>query len=139
MRSDIFLITLVETNSKQNIRRLLIILGFISLLLSFPTDAKVIKEEVELYVRIVEPGKESKTISRAPMRKPSLFIDGYLLQIDRPCDGEIIRLVDENGNIQYSSVVDTNSNKISLSGYLTGTFEIQLIRGNLSFYGYIDL
>ena len=137
MRSDIFLITLVETNSKQNIRRLLIILGFISLLLSFPTDAKVIKEEVELYVRIVEPGKESKPISRAPMRKPSLFIDGYLLQIDRPCNGDIIRLVDENGNIQYSS--DTNSNKISLPGYLTGTFEIQLIREIFCFYGYIDL
>lgn len=109
------------------------------MLLSFPTDAKVIKEEVELYVRIVEPGKESKPISRAPMRKPSLFIDGYLLQIDRPCNGDIIRLVDENGNIQYSSVVDTNSNKISLSGYLRGTFEIQLIRGIFCFYGYIDL
>lgn len=120
-------------------RRLVIILGFISLLLSFPTDAKAIREEVELYVRIVDPGKESRPISRAPMRKPSLFIDGYLLQIDRPCNGDIIRLVDENGNIQYSSVVDTNSNKISLPGYLTGTFEIQLIRGNLSFYGYIDL
>ena len=129
----------METNSKQNIRRLLIILGFISLLLSFPTDAEAIKEEVELYVRIVEPGKESKPISRAPMRKPSLFIDGYLLQIDRPCNGDIIRLVDENGNIQYSSVVDTISNKISLPGYLTGTFEIQLIRGCFCFYGYIDL
>ena len=139
MRLGIFPITLLETNSKQNIRRLLIILGFISLLLSFPTDAKAIKEEFELYVRIVEPGKESKPISRAPMRKPSLFIDGYLLQIDRPCNGDIIRLVDENGNIQYSSVVDTNSNKISLPGYLTGTFEIQLIWGNFCFYGYIDL
>ena len=139
MRSDIFLITLVETNSKQNIRRLLIILGFISLLLSFPTDAKAVKEEVELYVRNYDPSIGHKPISRAPMRKPSLFIDGYLLQIDRPCNGDIIRLVDENGNIQYSSVVDTNSNKISLPGYLTGTFEIQLIRGNFCFYGYIDL
>jgi hypothetical protein len=44
-------------------RRLLIILGFISLLLSFPTDAKAIKEEVELYLRIVEPGKESTHIA----------------------------------------------------------------------------
>ena len=139
MRSDIFPITLQETNSKQNMRRLLIILGFISLLLSFPTEAKAIKEEVELYLRIIEPGKESKPISRAPMRKPSLFIDGYLLQIENPRNGDIIRLVDENGNIQYSSVVDANSNQISLPGYLTGTFEIQLIRGRFCFYGYVEL
>ena len=110
-------------------------------MLSFPTDAKAIKEEeeVELYLRIVEPGKESKPISRAPMRKPSLFIDGYLLQIKNPRNGDIIRLVDENGNIQYSSVVGANSNQISLPGYLTGTFEIQLIRGRFCFYGYIEL
>lgn len=120
-------------------RRLLIILGFISLLLSFPTDAKAIREEVELYVRNYDPSIGHKPISRAPMRKPSLFIDGYLLQIENPRNGDIIRLVDTNGNILYSSVVDANSNQISLPGYLTGTFEIQLIRGRFCFYGYVEL
>ena len=119
-------------------RRLLIILGFISLLLSFPTDAKAIKEEIELHFRIYDPNIGHKPIGRAPMRKPSLFIDGYILQIENPRNGDIIRLVDENGNIQYSSVVDANSNQISLPGYLTGTFEIQLIRGRFCFYGYIE-
>ena len=96
-------------------------------------------QEIPLTLQYDERGNPTNPVKRAPMRMPSLFIDGYLLQIDRPCNGDIIRLVDENGNIQYSSVVDANSNQISLPGYLTGTFEIQLIRGRFCFYGYVEL
>lgn len=120
-------------------KRLFIILGFISLLFNYPINAKEIKEEIELHVRNYDPSIGHKPINRAPIRKPSLSIDGNLLQINRACDGDIIQLVDENGDIQYSYVVNANSNQISLPNYLTGTFEIQLIRGRFCFYGYVEL
>lgn len=114
-------------------------MGFISLLFNIPTKAKCSDNEIELSVRIVDPGKESRPISRAPIGKPSLFIDGNLLQINGAYDGDIIRFVDEKGYIQYSTFLGSNSNKIPLPRYLVGTFEIQLIRGCFCFYGYIEL
>lgn len=70
---------------------------------------------------------------------PEVDIDGYILTFYTPCDGCVLRLVDENDVVVYSTVIPTDATSLVLPSYLSGEYEIQIIQGNLYFYGYIDL
>lgn len=70
---------------------------------------------------------------------PEVNLEDYTLTFYTPCDGCVLRLIDENDVVVYSTVIPTGATSIVLPSYLSGDYEIQIIQGNIYFYGYINL
>jgi hypothetical protein len=94
---------------------------------------------VQLQVRITDPEDDQDNKNRNPIIIPEICIEDYTVYFDTPCDGYTLRLVDEDNIVVYSTVIPANTIEVVLPAYLSGTFELQLILGNLCFYGEIDL
>jgi hypothetical protein len=76
---------------------------------------------------------------RSPVAIPEIKIDGYTLFFMTPCDGCVLRLLDENRDVVYSTVIPDSAVSLVLPSYLSGEYEIQIIQGSLYFWGYVDL
>ena len=98
-----------------------------------------IGEGIVLYVGIIDPTKPDGPVKRSPIRIPSVSIDGHTLYFNTPCDGCTLRLINEDGEVVYNMIIPENSSAISLPSFLFGEYEIQIVRDNYCFYGYINL
>ena len=45
----------------------------------------------------------------------------------------------KNDKVVYSTVIPTNTTNLVIPSTLSGEYEIQIIQGNICFYGYIEL
>lgn len=45
----------------------------------------------------------------------------------------------KNDNVEYSTVIPTNTTSLVILSTFSGEYEIQIIQGNISFYGFIEL
>ena len=70
---------------------------------------------------------------------PEVGIEDYTLTFYTPCDGCVLRLLDENDIVVYSTIIPTSTTELVLPSYLSGDYEIQIVQGNLYFWGYIIL
>ena len=70
---------------------------------------------------------------------PEVGIEDYTLTFYTPCDGCVLRLLDENDIVVYSTIIPTSTTELVLPSYLSGDYEIQIVQGNLYFRGYIIL
>lgn len=98
-----------------------------------------IGEGIVLYVGIIDPTKPDGPVKRSPISIPSVSINDHTLYFNTSCDGCILQLFNEDGELQYVITIPENSESIELPSCLTGEYEIQIIRGNYCFYGYITL
>lgn len=76
---------------------------------------------------------------RGPLVIPEVEIDGYSLFFITPCDSSVLCLLDEDGDVVYSTVIPNNASSLVLPSYLSGEYEIQIIQGSIYFWGYIYL
>lgn len=74
---------------------------------------------------------------RTPIYTPELSHDGHTIYIDISCIGDTLQLVNEDGEVVYS--VTIADEETTLPATIEGTFELQIIHGNLCFYGDIEL
>ena len=95
--------------------------------------------EIILHTSIIDPTKDNGPIRRSPIHVPSISIDDHTLFFNSSCDGCTLRLYNEEGDLVVNLIIPDNSSTISLPSFLTGEYEIQIIRGNYCFYGYIKL
>ncbi len=96
-------------------------------------------DEIILHTSIIDPTKDNGPIRRSPIHVPSISIDDHTLFFNSSCDGCTLRLYNEEGDLVVNLIIPDNSSTISLPSFLTGEYEIQIIRGNYCFYGYIKL
>ena len=75
---------------------------------------------------------------RTPVVIPDVYIVGYTLSFDDSCIGCSITLLDEDECIVFMDVVDENG-IVDIPNYLIGTFELQLVQGNITYSGEIEL
>ena len=76
---------------------------------------------------------------RSPVAIPEIKIDGYTLLFMTPCDNCVLRLLDEDGAVVYTTIVPNNASSLVLPSCLSGEYEIQIIQGALYFWGFIEL
>lgn len=96
-------------------------------------------DEIILHTSIIDLTKDNGPIRRSPIHVPSISIDDHTLFFNSSCDGCTLRLYNEEGDLVVNLIIPDNSSTISLPSFLTGEYEIQIIRGNYCFYGYIKL
>ena len=94
---------------------------------------------IPLKVGRINPTKPGDHNPKSPVIAPTVYIDGYELTFDTPCDGCTLQLVDENDVVVYSIIIPAGTTTLYLPSYLEGTFELQIIDGEWLFYGEIEL
>ena len=108
------------------------------LLTSISVSAKQ-PTDINLEAGYVDPEDEGGDPHRSTILIPEVGIDNYTLTFYTPCDGCTLRLLDENDNIAFVTMIPVGSTTLVLPSYLSGTYQIQIISGNICFWGYIDL
>lgn len=96
-------------------------------------------EDVPLETGIVDPTITEGDPHRTPVEIPKISIEDDTLYFNTPCDGYVLRLVDEFDNVVYSTVIPVGATSLVLPSYLSGTYELQIITGIYCFYGDITL
>lgn len=94
--------------------------------------------QIVLHVRFEDPTVQVP-IRRSPVSIPLLYIEGYHLHFETPCDNGILRLVNEEGEVEYSTSIPANITTLTLPSYLSGVYELQIICGQYCFYGHVEL
>lgn len=92
---------------------------------------------VPLQVGIIDPTYDQTNPQKTPTLVPEVNIEDYVLTFDASCLGCELRLLDENGVLVYSTTI--TSSTLVLPSYLSGNYELLIIRGNFCFYGDISL
>ena len=96
-------------------------------------------DELSLQVRLVDPSLPLRPIKRSPAKAPSLSIFDHTLYFATSCDGCILRLINEDGDVEYAIEIPENTSTITLPFYLYGEYELQILRGNYCFFGFVEL
>ena len=96
-------------------------------------------EGVDLQVGYIDPNNGDDGQPKTPILIPEVSLDDHTLFFDTPCDGCTLRLVDANNNVVYSTIIPTGTTSLVLPSYLSGEYKLQIIQGNIYFYGYINL
>ena len=94
---------------------------------------------VPLQVGYEDPTGNQINPHKSPVLIPEVSIEDYTLYLDDSCAGCTLRLLDENGDVAYTTVIPDGIDEISLPSTLSGDYELQIVRGNWCFYGYINL
>lgn len=118
-------------------KRLIILLLTLALLPL--SNVSVMAKTVNFNVGYVDPDDTMDDDPRSPILIPEVDLEDYTLTFYTPCDGCVLRILDENDNVVYSTVIPTGAISLVLPSYLSGEYQIQIIQGNLCFWGYISL
>lgn len=86
-----------------------------------------------------DPHEPNSGEQRGPIITPDLEIEDYTLYFITPCYGYELRLLDENSNVVYTTIIPVNATSLVLPSCLSGDYEIQIIQGEYYFWGYIEL
>ena len=76
---------------------------------------------------------------KSPVQMPTVVQDGYTLYITSGYAGATLILRDEYETEVYRTAITDETDEITLPSTLSGTYEIRLIRGSLTFVGEIEL
>ena len=118
-------------------KRLIILLLTLALLPL--SNVSVMAKTVNFNVGYVDPDDTMDDDPRSPILIPEVDLEDCTLTFYTPCDGCVLRLIDENDVVVYSTVIPTGATSLVLPSYLSGEYEIQIVQGNIYFYGYIVL
>ena len=95
--------------------------------------------DIHLEIGYDDPEEEGGDLHRSPVPIPHVGIDNYTLLFYTHCDDCTLRLLDENDNIAFVTMIPVGSTTLVLPFYLSGTYQVQIISGNICFWGYIVL
>lgn len=116
------------------------ILYFVMTLALLPlSNVTVMARAINFYVGYEDPQDPKDDDKRTLTLIPEVDIDGNTLTFYTPCDGCVLRLLDENDTVVYSIVIPSGTTSLVLPSYLSGEYEIQIVQGNLFYWGDIEL
>ena len=93
---------------------------------------------MSLEVKKVDDKPAQPSDPKTPTLFPTVWQDGYELEIEKPHAEYVLNIV-SGTTVVYTVAVPANVSLVVLPSWLSGTYELQLIQGNLCFYGDIDL
>lgn len=76
---------------------------------------------------------------KSPVQIPEVYLDGHTLSFDADIEGCTVRLLDEDEYIVFTDFIEENQTSLVLPSTLTGTYELQIVSGNIIFYCEIEL
>ena len=104
-----------------------------------PVHAQDGGDEEEIEFSIDDNASGLPGYGKTPVLMPTLWQNGYLLDFHGTHANYVLRILDTTDNVVYFAVVPSYQTQVWLPTTLSGTYRIELISGNLLFYGYITL
>lgn len=120
-------------------KRTFLFASMFATVLTFSNVSLVMADPIDLSVSIIDPKGGQHGQQRGPVFIPEVDYDGSTLSFLTPCDGCELLLLDEDGDVVYSTVIPVGATSLILPSYLSGEYEIQIIRDNFCFFGFIEL
>ena len=119
-------------------KRIVCILTLVLAMLSF-TNVHVIATpvQVQLNVCIIDPTNDQDEPQRSTVTVPSVEIEDNILYFITSCDGMELRLVNEEDEVEYTTVISGST--LVLPSTLNGNYQLQIISETYIFYGDITL
>ena len=96
-------------------------------------------EQVPIKIKQTSTGGEQTPLPKSPILVPVVYLDSNVLSFDESLEGCTVQLLDENENIVFSHSIGENQTSLTFPGTLSGTYELQIICGGITFYAYIEL
>ncbi len=106
------------------------------------TQVAVSSLEEELLTFIIkptDPGDIHSLPTKAPVQFPVVYLTGNVLSFDSAIEGCTIQLLDESETVVFSDFIGENQTSLVLPSTLSGTYELQIVCGNIIFYAIIEL
>lgn len=94
---------------------------------------------LNMKIKQTNPESELTPLPKAPILIPAVYLDGHTLSFDAAIEGCEVRLLDEDENVIFSDFIAISQTSLILPATLSGTYELQIIRGNFIFYCEIEL
>ena len=136
---DCYSFAAITQNNKAMTKKSIIISLLAAMLTLGNVSVYANPDMIDLGVGVVDPENGSLGGQKIPITIPEISLEDHTLFFYTPCDGCTLRLLDENENVVFSTVITTGTTSLVLPSTLSGEYEIQIIQGNICFYGYIDL
>jgi hypothetical protein len=76
---------------------------------------------------------------RTPLRLPAIYLNGHTLFFYSDCEYTTVEILNESREVICNIVVIDVPEDLILPENLSGTYEIRVLRGNITFFGYIEL
>lgn len=92
---------------------------------------------IDLEFGYIDPNDPNSDQHRTSPAVPEVSIEDYTLSFNTPCDGCILRLLDENDNVVLTTII--SSSTLVLPSTLSGDYRIEIISGNYCFWGFVNL
>ena len=110
---------------KKNCKLLMLIMAFMLLssvnVFAEPTD-------VELEVEYIDPDQDGSSSHRGIIFIPMLGLNNYTLVFYTPCDNYILRLLNEDNEVEFFTSIPSGTHTMVLPSYLSGEYRIEIIR-----------
>ncbi len=103
------------------------------------SNVRLSAEPEDVPLEYEDPSDPHDNPQRELVKVPEISIEDYTLYFNTPCDGYVLRLVDEFDNVVYSTVIPVGATSLVLPSSLSGTYELQIVAGIYCFYGDITL
>ena len=97
------------------------------------------KNKLPVVVKPTNPADLNNQPPRGPILVPEVYLDGHELSFDSSLEGCTVRLLDADEEVVFTDSIDVNQTTLALPSTLTGTYELQIVCGSITFYCYIDL
>lgn len=115
-------------------------LMFTALMLTvLPVITIMAEEQVPLKVKIITTGDNQNQPPKTPILVPVVYLDGNVVSFDESLEGCTVQLLDESENIVFADSIEENQTLVTFPSTLTGTYELEIVRGGITFYAYIEL
>lgn len=95
--------------------------------------------QVSFQVGYVDPEVTQDEPHRDPVLPPVVFLEDGTLTFGTHCDGCMLRVVNDDDEVVYSTVIPTGTSIFYLPSTLSGDYELQIIQDIWCFYGWIEL
>ena len=96
-------------------------------------------QPVNMEVKKVDDSPIHHGFPKNPIEIPAVYQEDHLIILGDNHPEYELCLIDSNSMVAYTIMVPANTTQVVLPSWLSGQYELQLILGNLCFYGYIFL
>ena len=92
-----------------------------------------------LVIKTTNPEGEHQPFPKSPILVPVVYLDGHVLSFDDSLEGCTIQLLDESENVVFADSIGENETSVTFPSTLTGEYRLEIVRGSITFYCYIEL
>ena len=96
-------------------------------------------DPLPVLIKPIGTGGEHTPPAKSPILVPVVYLDGHVLSFDDSLEGCTVQLLDESENVVFADSIGENQTSVTFPSTLTGTYELQIVCGGITFYAFIEL